>query len=568
VSRRIARWGVCCALTAFSGCGPAWFAQQADRIALKTMAAGEKASLGEAKPFDVEYNPLFEEKTPANLTEICLGEKRIPLSSGSPSVQLSVNDCLEIAFRNSRELQNRREDLYVAALELANARRGWDFPLLDGMITADADFERTLRDGETKGAAAGLNPSLTQRFITGGVLTLAATLDWATDFLLGSESNIATSMLEANFSQPLLRGAWRGIAYEEQYRLERDFLFAVFSFDRYRQTFAADIYTQYHNLLQQRDRLENEKANIERLESTVRTTAVLVEGGNISRVELNEAEQNLLDAQIQREQNIQNFNNALDAYKIQLGLPIGCPVKLEYPAALEQLHRQGLQKIPLQEDQAMRVALSVRPDVLTERANVRDAARDIMIAADQFNPQLDVELGLSVPGTDPQKFYRLQFHRRTQYAGVTFNWQLDQTDNRDDYRVSLIAYDRSMRNLEEFIDTVRLQVRQSYRELLQSKHTYELRTRNVKMAQQRRELASLQQKAGLLAARDVLDSENALLRAQNGLTNAMVSYATTRIQFLATLGLIDVDKKGHIHERDKPFRFDKIEKRYPYVGGE
>ena len=64
---------------------------------------------------------------------------------------------------------------------------------------------------------------------------------------------------------------------------------------------------------------------------------------------------------------------------------------------------------------------------------------------------------------------------------------------------------------------------------------------------------------------DVLRAESSLLRAQNGLTGALIRYTTTRVQFLATLGMIEVDERGMLHERAEPFRFDRIAKRYSYL---
>ena len=547
------------------GCTPAQYASQADRAAYKAMVRGEKLSLGEAQPFDVIYKSLGKDPDGKDIP-ILINGKVIPVGGEAKPVELIIDDCLEIALRNSRDFQNRKEELFTAALLLANTRRGWDLPLLDGDLDADAQWEKTLQEPEEKSASAELGPTLTQRFVTGGVLTLAATLDWMTDFILGSESNIATSLLEANFTQPLLRGAWRGFAFEDQYRLERDFLFAVFDFDRFRQTFATDIYTNYYRVLQQMDRLENERINIERLESTLKTTTALVEGGFTSRIQQDEAESNLLNAKVTYERNQQTYQNALDQYKITLGLPIQARIGLDYPRSLKSLNAAGLKPVGIEESEAVTIAMKVRPDVLIQRTAVRDAARDVIIAADAFNPQFDIEVGLLVPGTEPRKFARLQWHRRTRYAGVTFNYELDQTDNRDAYRLAIIAHNRSQRDLEEFTDEVRLEVRESYRELIRSQRSYEIQLRNVRIAERRRALADLEQKAGRASARDVLESYRSLLDARNGLAAALISYTTTRVQFLATLGMIHVDKRGLLHERDEPFEFDRIRERYPYVG--
>jgi len=89
----------------------------------------------------------------------------------------------------------------------------------------------------------------------------------------------------------------------------------------------------------------------------------------------------------------------------------------------------------------------------------------------------------------------------------------------------------------------------------------------VQTALSRRKLAALEQKEGLASTDDVLRAEESLRNAQNGLTQAMVSYTTTRLNFMADLGMIEVDDKGVLNERKQPFEFERIRKRYTYLGG-
>jgi outer membrane protein TolC len=206
-----------------------------------------------------------------------------------------------------------------------------------------------------------------------------------------------------------------------------------------------------------------------------------------------------------------------------------------------------------------------RPDVLRQAAALRDADRDVEIAANQFLPELDVTLGIAVASKPPHRAQMIQFDRNTRSAGLDFDYELDQTDHRDAYRNSLLARDKAQRAYDEFIDTLRLGIRQSYRSLLQSRLTYELQLRNLEIAKRRRKLAVLQQKEGEASARDVLEAEESLRQTQNGVTGALISYTTTRLNFMTTLGLIQVDEKGNLHERAEPLKFDRIQKRYPYL---
>jgi len=212
------------------------------------------------------------------------------------------------------------------------------------------------------------------------------------------------------------------------------------------------------------------------------------------------------------------------------------------------------------------LAMWTQPDLLVRRSAVRDAARDVEIAADAFLPQLDVELQIAVPGQGQRDFQRSRFNRHTRTGRLTLDYPLNQTDNRDAYRVAMIVQAQAERDLVEEEESVRLTVLRRYRLLEQSQRTYEIQKRNVELAQRRRLLASLQQKEGQASARDVLEAEADLLNAQNGLTQALVSYVTTRLQFLAELGMLYVSPQGRIEERKAPMIFDRIQRRYPYVG--
>jgi len=552
-------------LAAVAGCTPSQYAQQADQDACAVVGEARRYALDDARPFRVDYKPY----SPGDANEaasITAGGKVIPLAPDAKPVQITLDECLEVAFRNSRSFQARREELYSAALALANSRRGWDFPLLGGAAAGSAGRTVVNRGGEANFGEFTPDATLTQRLAQGGVATLGVSVELLSD-LLGWRSTTVGSLLSANFTQPLLRGAWRGLAYEAQYRTERDFLFSVLEYERFTQTFGVGILTQYYAVLQQRDQLENERSNIERLEQTFALTKTLVEGGIRSPIEQDQAEQNLIDAKVRIQRDQQDYRDSLDRFKISLGLPVSARLELNYPGALETLNQVGPKPIPVDEDAALAVAMLTRPDVLRQAAATRDADRDVEIATDAFLPALDVTLGISAPGTGPRDFTRTQFHRHTRQATVAFDYELDQTDNRDAYRNAMLARDQARRGWAEFLDQLRLDIGRSYRSLVQSQNSYALEMRNVEIAKRRRKLAVLQQKEGQASARDVLEAEDAFRRAQNGVTNALISYTTTRLQFLTTLGLVRVDEKGQLHERPEPFKFDRIQKRYRYLAG-
>jgi len=532
------------------GCTPSQYAAQADKAAYGVIRQTQKLALGREDPFEITYEPFPVGADAANAEQMLLGGEPIPAGDAPPRV-LSLAECMEIARRNSRSFQTRKERLYSSALALANLRHDWSGVF--GSASADVGYERVRRGETTRSGTGATELSFAQKFATGGALTLAAGLDAATNFL-GIDETSFGSLLEANLTQPLLQGAWRGFAYEELYRAERDFAYAVLEYERFMQTFSVDVAEDYYRVLQARDELRNEEDNLDRLRQQFKFNKAQEEQGIIRRVQVDQAEQRVLSSEAQIQRVRQNYHDALDEFKVTLGLPIIASIELDD----EELKRLELRPIGLEEAQALSTAMRTRPDVLSEYAAARDARRDVEIAADRFNPRLDLTLDISATGTEPRKPFRTQFHRHRRFAGLTFEYAFDQTDNRDDYRRALIALCKAQRDLDEFLDTVRLEVRQSYRSLARTAQTYRIQTQAVKLAEGRARLAKLEQKDGFATTRDVLEAEDALKSSKNARTAALVNYATTRLRFLADLGMISVDEQGKIHERSEPFYLDRL----------
>ncbi len=544
-----------------SGCSSSKYTEWADRDAYGALSEGQAAALGKAHQFDIAYSPVDCDRY----------LKRAEDETGSHVQVLTVEDALKVAFKNSRSFQTRKENLYSSALSLATNSRGWDSFLPGGNVDSTAEAARTSQGGPEGGAdntnryiSADGNYSLTRRLVGGGLLTLGASMNVVTN-LLGQSDTTIGSLVEGSFTQPLLRGAWRGLAFEEQHRRERDFLIEVYEFDRFRQTFAVDIMRQYYRVLTLRDVLENSRTNIKRLTMAYLQTQAMVEGGQLRRTQEDQAEQNLLSSQISLEQTQLAYSQSLDSFKIALGLPISKELKLDYPGALRWLNERGPQSLPFAESVATDTSFVADTALLRARASARDGEKDVEIAADHFSPQLDLELKASAPGTEKAQPVRIQTQHHTRSAKLMLNYNLDQTGNRDAYRNALIRRDRSKRSLTETEDTVTLNVRNSFRSLKQSRQSFVLQAKSVEIAQRRTALIAIQRKQGQASTRDVLEAEAALNSSLNGLTSSLVNYTITRLEFLASLGMLNVDVDGTLAEREVPFGYDRLLERYPYL---
>jgi len=546
------------------GCLPSWSVDWADRDAYGALREGQAAVLGEAADFDIEYAPI-DVREFLTIVDTQLGD------SGGTQI-LHLEDALKLAYRNSRDFQSTKEDLYSSALSLVTLSRGWSTLLFSGDSQGTTEVARTAGGGpeggpdqSTKYLNASTGATLAKRLVGGGLIVLGASLDYAIDFVGGSDTEVLGSLVSGTFTQPLLRGAFRNLAYEEQYRRERDFLVEVFEFYRFRQLFAVQIFRDYYGVLRSRDRIENSRIGIKRLQEAYDVTRTLVDGGQVSPVQRDQAEQDLLNAQIGLELALLNYSNALDSFKITLGVPISSDLRLDYPKALEDLNEAGPKPFPFTESESVEIALSSDTRLLRARARARDSTRDVEIAADRFLPGVEFEAGISVPGTAPDEPERLQWHHHTRNVRLNFQYDLDQTENRNRYRNALIDRDRAARNLIQEQHSSTLAVRNSFRSLKQSRQSFLLQAKSATIADRRTKLAAIQRKEGAASARDVLEAENARIFARNGQTNALIDYTITRLEFLADLGMLSVDSDGLYSERNEPFGFDRLEERYSYL---
>src|SRR5690554_318342 len=143
------------------GCTPSEYARQADLAGESMIASARQVAFGESKPLGINFRPMTIKGTGPE-AHIEVGGREILVADEEPGI-LGLQDSLEIAFRNSIDFQNRREELFLSALSVANARRGWDWPRLGGQVEGEA-----FREVQNKGATvnSGLfsaGPTLAQR---------------------------------------------------------------------------------------------------------------------------------------------------------------------------------------------------------------------------------------------------------------------------------------------------------------------------------------------------------------------------------------------------------------------
>lgn len=264
----------------------------------------------------------------ATWIESPLWERQLELDAEG-DLELSAVRAVELGLIHSRDYQFELERLYLSALALTFERFEFDLQWFGGNTTEFRHFGSGANERNTLATRSFLGFS--KAFASGGQLLVNFANSFVWEFA-GEDSLIAASNLSMNFVQPLLRGAFRDVRLENLTQAERNVLYRVRSFARFRKQFYVDIVSGdggYLGLLRQLQAIRNLEQNLEALEQNLRAHEALAEAGLVSPLQVDQVFQSYQAGRLRLIRANNALDNALDAYKIQLGLPPELAVELD-----------------------------------------------------------------------------------------------------------------------------------------------------------------------------------------------------------------------------------------------
>ena len=525
--KKIELWGkqlfMLGSLLTLMGCGAAYYKESADKEVYRIIEQKGQVVGGMPSEFTIEEEEDSERA------------KDLVSSTTSESWVLSLREAIEIAVEKSRSYQSKKESLYSQGLSLTSSRHNFD-PIFSGSSSGDV----TLRDAQDT-ASAGLSLGLRKMLATGGDISLSLVNNLSRIISTGDPNHGAASAIGASISQPLLRGAGKKIALENLTQAERSMVYSIRDFVRYRKEFSVNIAQTYFNLLQLKDRLKNAKNNYDNLRDDRIRAELMAQAGRTPEFQVDQRRQSEFSARDSWIRAQQSYSNSLDQFKIDLGIPT--EVNLEpNPAELEKLSA-NVRVLDTSVETAIQVALENRLDFQTEKDQLADAERQMEIAKDSLKPGLDMVLSYDrdTPGSQPVNF---DDGDEVWSAGLDLDLPFDRTSERNSYRRSLISLASARRNLAEQEDRIRLEVRNSFRDLDQAEQSYQIQLNSLRLAERRVESTTLLQLAGRANTRDVLEAREDLLDAQNSVTQAIVDHFNTRLDLSLSMETLRVDENG------------------------
>ncbi|HMF14326.1 MAG TPA: hypothetical protein VKE94_18545, partial [Gemmataceae bacterium] len=392
----------------------AWDSEnRAAREAQKAAQQAEKAEEAQIPSTSIFAPPDAE-------TEAAL---RTSVTSSQPHPYLiTLEQSVELGMFNSRDYQDRRENLYLVALPVTSERFAFAAQWFAteqavyqnfGRLAAGGGVGTGIAGGTGTGIAGGAlgastpstnqwalnsNVGFAKLFPTGAVLLYRIANQTVFNFSSNASQTLSSiSNMSLDIAQPLLRGGGRAVTLEPLTQAERNLLYEIRSYARFRKEFFVAIAgggggsisggafqptgviastigstagqglggsplspgnllfnltpgllvtpgiagrlilsqelsavpSGYLGTNLQYAQIDIDKSNIRNLEGFLKRFEAIKEGGDVSQLQVDQVEQQLLGGRTNLLNDEQQYYDAVERFKLQLGLPTDLPIALD-----------------------------------------------------------------------------------------------------------------------------------------------------------------------------------------------------------------------------------------------
>ncbi|HAJ76089.1 MAG TPA: hypothetical protein DCM64_06495 [Gammaproteobacteria bacterium] len=471
---------------------------------------------------------------------------------------LPLNAALDLAFLHSKDYQTQKERLYLEALALTLDRYRYT-PTFSATGSGDYQWDtedQFVTDMQSLTGMENLNTSestftttsLGARYFlkSGGAIALNLTNNF-TRFLTGDVSEFGTGALIGSFTQPLIRNFGTDIETEVLMQAERDLLYQLRDFTRFRKSFTVRVASDYYSILLNRETARNNYAGLLANNLSLEREQAFQAEGLTTLLEVGRLEQSSLQADLRWTSSITRYKRSLDNFKILIGLDADDSIILD-DNEMTLIAETGMDSPDISLEQATEMAIQTRLDLYTQLDRVQDSGRRIEVAANALSPTLNLSLVASVPNSSTLTPGELDFENTVYTAGLNVDLPVDTKLERNNYRRSLIDYDATTRDYLLALDRIKLEVLDTWRRMNEARKSYDISVTSVEINERRVEEAELRAELGLGDIQDTVDSQNDLTAARTELVSSIVEHNIAKLEFWRDVGLLYVDDNGQWEE--------------------
>jgi outer membrane protein TolC len=524
--------------------------------AMDTGKASNQADEDVYKILDKNWQGSFEEKADYRLNSTGTTDpNNIILAEISKTGKLSLTQAIGLSITTSPEYHAAKEQLYMTGLDQTDAEHLYELTPFASLAAGQSQTVNSstgsgrITENEIRGGQG--TAGVQQLLATGAVITSDLTLG-SFDVVSGNYRSGTASVFQTVVTQPLLRGADRKVVFETLTQAQRNTLYEIRSFNRFRKTFYVSVIDEYYRLLKYSQQVYNASENLLKLKTILQKMETLVQVGKVQQFDLDRSRQNALKASDDFFQLKQIYEEALDVYKHRLLIPQNIMFVPDMNDWYE-LEKDAASEIAVNEQQSLDIAMAARLDLANAFDQVEDAQRHTEVVADSLGADLTL-VGMAAPasrkrftfGADPGDLQRTEERYE---LSLRANLPLDRQTERNNYKRTMVALMQAQRAHQQLSNQVEMEVRKAWRDMAQAKNRLSMQKRSRDLASKRLNDTLLLLQYAKVNTMDVLDSQRDYRTAQENYAAALTDLAISKMKFLRDTETLWINPEGQYQQR-------------------
>jgi outer membrane protein TolC len=485
-------------------------------IETNNLSAGNEDRKSSIAPSESSISPtssdpkLTSETTPSPSPEQSRSESTS--IAEEPGIELMLSEIVFLSLENNRNIKNQYLERIVQKQDLAVANSKFE-PILTPRISISGI---NLRSGgnSTSTGAFDVSARVSMKVPTGGNISFGWTLQRQgldPNGFAVSGDNSPSQNLQLSFNQPLLRGAGVNVnrASIEIAKLTETNNLLTLKLTIIDTITAAIL--AYRELFKAQERLKIEQNSLEIARRQVEINQVLIDAGRLAQVDILPSQKEVVD----RESSLLSAESELKRFRLALLEILDLDLDLNI-AARENIVAESP---PLDIDKIRAIALANRADYLQAQLNQQIAKYNLLLAENNRKWSLDFNTtynGGGAFGNNNSDFR----------AGIVLSREFGNRSIERDFQRSKIDVLQSDNKLKEVNQKVNIELTNAIRDVTVNQRQVAIAQRARELAQRQLEIEQEKLKLGLGSSRiiDIVDFQQALVRARNAELAARIEY--------------------------------------------
>jgi outer membrane protein TolC len=523
---------------------------------MDTRKASDQADKDVYKILDKNWQNSFEEKTDYRLNSTgVIDPNNVILAQIAKTGKLSLAQAIELSITLSPEYHAAKEQLYLTGLDQTDAEHLYELTPFASLaagqsqITSSSRISGDISENEIRGGQGTVGVG--QLLATGAVITSDLTLG-SFDVVSGEYRTGPASIFRTVVTQPLLRGADRKVVFETLTQAQRNTLYEIRTFNRFRKTFYVSVTDDYYRLLKYSQQVYNASENLLKIKTILLKIESLSQVGMIPKFDMERSRQNVIKAGDDYFQIKQLYDEAIDLFKNRLLIPQNMAVEPDMNDWYE-LEKNAQSQMAVNEQQSLEVAMAARLDLANAFDQVEDAQRHTEVVADSLGADLTL-VGMAAPasrkrftlGADPGDLQRTEERYE---LSLRANLPLDRETERNNYKRTLIALMQTQRAHRQLTNQVEMEVRKTWRDMAQSRNRMEIQKRARDLAGRRLDNTLLLLQYGKTNTTDTLDAQRDYIASLDNYAAALTDLGIAKMKFLRDTETLWINSEGQYEQR-------------------